>query len=106
MIPHKMYIPHIPSFVYLVVFTAKVYCSRIVFMSLFSVQFSSLHDFILSVYTIFNFNRMFSNTLQIFLQIFNKKIQSDILQKYFNTCYFFLRNGANVCDTQYLHSNR
>ena len=76
MIPHKMYIPHIPAFVYLVpvVFTAKVYCSRIIFMALFSLQFPALHYFILSFCTNLDFNRMFSSTFQIFLQIFNKNI--------------------------------
>ena len=77
MIPHKMYIPHIPSFVYFVFFcfsTAKVYCNRIIFVALFSVQFSGLHYFIFSVYTNLNFNRMFSSTFQVFLQIFNRNI--------------------------------
>ena len=75
MIPHKTYIPHIPVFVYLVCFfTAKVYCSQIIFMALFSIQFSVLHYFIFSVYTNLNFNRMFFSTFKIFLQIFNKNI--------------------------------
>ena len=74
MILNKTYIPHISAFVYLVCFfTAKVYCSQIIFMVLFSVQFSALDYFILSVYTDLNFNRMFSSTFQIFLQIFNKQ---------------------------------
>ena len=55
-------------------FTAKVYCSRIIFMALFSIQFSVLHYFIFSVYTNLNFNRMFFSTFKIFLQIFNKNI--------------------------------
>ena len=55
-------------------FTAKVYCSRIIFMALFSVQFSALHYLIFSVYTNLNFNRMFFSTFQIFLQIVNKNI--------------------------------
>ena len=108
MIPCKTYIPHIPAFVYLVCFfSAKVYCPRIIFMALFSIQFSSLHYFILSVYTNLNFNRMFSSTFQVFLQNFNKKYYNlTFLHQFFNTCYLFGRNGANVCDTQYLHSNR
>ena len=53
-------------------------------MALFSIQFSALHYFIFSVYTYLNLNRMFSSTLQIFLQIFNKKIlQSDIFTAIF-----------------------
>ena len=42
-------------------------------MALFSVQFSALHYFISVSILILNFNRMFSSTFQIFLQIFNKK---------------------------------
>ena len=76
-------------------------------MVLFSVQFSAMDNFIFSVYTNSNFNRMFSSTFHIFLQIFNKKYYNlTFLQQIFNTCYLFWRNGANVCDTQYLHSNR
>ena len=75
MIPHKMYIAHIPAFVYLVCFfTAKVYISRIIFMALFSLRFSALHYVIFCVYTNLNFNRMFASTFQMFLQIFNKNI--------------------------------
>ena len=50
-------------------FTAKVYCSRVILMALFSAQFSALHYFIFSVYTNLNLNRMFFSTFQIFLQI-------------------------------------
>ena len=90
MIPHKTYTPHIPAFVYLACFTAKVYCSRIIFMVLFSVQLSALDFTIYSVYTNLNFNRMFSSTFQIFLQIFNKKYYNlTFLQHFFNTCYLF-----------------
>ena len=61
MIPHKTYIPHIPAFfVYLVVFTAKVYWCRIIFMALFSVQFFALLNFISSVYTNLNFKKCFT----------------------------------------------
>ena len=71
-------------------FTAKVYCSRVIFMALFSVQFSALHYFIFSVYTNLNLNRMFFSTFQIFLQIFNKKYYNlAFLQQFFNTCYLF-----------------
>ena len=70
-------------------------------MALFFVQFSAMHNFIFSVYTYLNFNRMFSSTFQIFLLIFNKKYYNlTFLQQFFNTCYLFGRNGANVCDTQ------
>ena len=59
-------------------------------MVLFSVQFSALDYFIFSVYTNLNFNRMFSSTFQIFLQIFNKKYYKlTFLQQFFNTCYLF-----------------
>ena len=61
-------------------FTAKVYCSRVIFMALFSAQFSALHYFIFSVYTNLNLNRMFFSIFQIFLQIFNKE--------YFNLAFF------------------
>ena len=54
-------------------FTAKVYCSRIIFMALLSIQFSALYYFIFSVYTNLNFNRMFFSTFQILLQTFFKK---------------------------------
>ena len=72
-------------------FTAKVYCSRIIFVALFSAQFSALRYFIFSVYTILNFNRMFFSTIQIFLQIFNKKKNYNLafLRQFFNTCYLF-----------------
>ena len=48
-------------------FTAKVYCSQVIFMALSSAQFSALHYFIFSVYTNLNLNRMSFNTFQIFL---------------------------------------
>ena len=81
-------------------FTAKVYCRRIIFMALFSAKFSALHYFIFSVCTNLNLNRMFFSTFQIFLQIFNKEYDNlALLQHFFNTCYLFWRNGANVCDT-------
>ena len=71
-------------------FIAKVYCSRIIFVVLFSVHFSALDNFIFSIYTNSNFNRMFSSTFQIFLQIFNKKYYNlTFLQQFFNTCYLF-----------------
>ena len=55
----------------------------------FSVQFSALDNFILSEYTNSNFNRMFSSTFQIFLQIFNKKYYNlTFLQQFFNTYLF------------------
>ena len=50
-------------------------------MALFFVQFSALHYFIFSLYTNLNFNRMFSSTFQLFLQIFNKK--------YYNLTFFY-----------------
>ena len=73
--PHDIHCtyPIFPHLFIFLVFTAKVYYSWIIFMALFSVQFSALHYFIYSVYTYFNYNRMFSSTFQIFLQIFNKK---------------------------------
>ena len=74
MIPHKTYIPHIPAFVYLVCFTAKVYCSQIIFMALFSVEFSALLYFIFSVYTNLNFNRMFSVHYKYFCKFSIKNI--------------------------------
>ena len=72
------------------VFTARVYCSRIFFMVLFSIQFSALHYYIFSVYTDLNLNRMFFSTFQIFLQNFNKEYYKlEFLQQFFNTCYLF-----------------
>ena len=71
-------------------FTAKVYCSRVIFVALFSAQFPALHYFIFSVYTNLNLNRMFFSTLQIFLQIFSKEYYNlAFLQQFFNTCYLF-----------------
>ena len=90
MIPHKTYIPHIPAFVYLVCFSAKVYCSRIIFMALFSVQFSALCYIIFSVYTNLNFNRMFFSTFQIFLQILNKEYYNLAFYSNFSTPAIFL----------------
>ena len=59
-------------------------------MALFSVQFSALYYFIFSVYTNWNFNRMFSSTFKIFMQILNKKYYNlTFLQQFFNTCYLF-----------------
>ena len=47
-------------------------------------------NIIFSVYTNFNFNRMFFSTFQIFLQIFNKEYYNlAFLQQFFNTCYLF-----------------
>ena len=60
-------------------------------MVLFYAQFSTLDYFVVSVYTYLNFNRMFSSTFQIFLQIFNKKYYNlTFLQQFFITCYFFV----------------
>ena len=57
-------------------------------MALFSVQFSALYYFFFSVYTNLNFNRLFSSTFKIFLQIFNKKYYNlTFLQQFFNTCF-------------------
>ena len=71
-------------------FTAKVYCSRVIFMALFSAQFSALHYFIISVYTYLNLNKMFFSTFQIFLQISNKEYYNlAFLQQFFNICYLF-----------------
>ena len=71
-------------------FTAKVYCSRVIFKALFSAQFSALHYLIFSVYTNLNLNRIFFSTFQIFLQIFNTEyFNLAFLQQFFNTCYFF-----------------
>ena len=71
-------------------FTAKAYCSRVIFVALFSAQFSALQYFIFSVYTNLNLNRMFFSTLQIFLQIFSKEYYNlAFLQHFFNTCYLF-----------------
>ena len=87
MINPKMYIPHIPAFVYLVCFfTAKVYSSRIISMALFSAQVSALHYFIFSVYTNLTLNRMFSSTFQIFLRISNKNYYN---LTFFNIYYLF-----------------
>ena len=62
----------------------------IIFMAIFSAQFSVLHYFIFSVYTNLNFNRMFSSTSKIFLQIFDKKDYNlTFLQQFFNICYLF-----------------
>ena len=58
-------------------------------MALFSVQFSALHYFIFSVYTNLNFNRMFSSTFQIFLQIFNKEYCSLAFYSNFSTPAIF-----------------
>ena len=61
-------------------------------MALFSVQFSALHyfKFIFSVNTNLNFNKMFSSTFQMFLQIFNKKFYNlTFVPQVFNTCYLF-----------------
>ena len=75
---------------FILFFTAKVYCSRIIFMALFSVQFSALHNIIFSVHTNLNFNRLFFSTFQIFLQIFMKEYYNlAFLQQFFNTCYLF-----------------
>ena len=72
------------------VLTAKVYCSQIIFVALFSFQFSALHYFIFSVYTNLNFNRMFFSTFQIFMQIFNKEYYNlAFLQQFFSSCYLF-----------------
>ena len=75
---------------FILFFTAKVYCSRVIFMALFSAQFSALHYFIFSVYTNLNVNRIFFSIFQIFLQIFNKEyFNLAFLQPFFNTCYLF-----------------
>ena len=59
-------------------------------MALFCVQFSALHYFISSVYINLNFNRMFSSTFQIFLQIFNKKYYNLTFYSNFSTPAIFL----------------
>ena len=84
----NIHTPYSCMFLFSLFFTAKVYCSQIIFMALFSVQFSALH-FFFSVHTNFNFNRMFSSRFQIFLQICNKKYYNpDFLLKFFNTYLF------------------
>ena len=65
----NMHTPYSCICIFSLFFTAKVYCSQIIFMALFSIQFSALHYFIFSVYTNLNFNRMFFSSFQIFLQI-------------------------------------
>ena len=91
----NIHIPYSCICLFTLFFTVKVYCSRIIFMVLFSVQFSALHYFIFRVYTNLNFNRMFFSTFQIFLQIFNKKYYNlAFLQQFFNTCYLFLKKWS------------
>ena len=59
-------------------------------MALFSAQCSALHYFIFSVYTILNVYKIFFSTVQILLQIFNKKYYIlTFLQHFFNPCYLF-----------------
>ena len=94
-IPHKIFIPHIPAFVYLVCFYSQSILQSFIFMALFFVQFSALHYFIFNVYTNLNFIRMFSGTFQIFLQIFNKRYYNlTFLQQFFDTCYLFLKKWS------------
>ena len=104
MIPHKTYIPnipHIPAFVYLVCFYSQSILSWYHFQGIIFRPVLCSALFFFSVYTNLNFNRFFFSTFQIFLQIFNKKYYNlTFLQQFFNTCYLFGRNGANVCDTQ------
>ena len=59
-------------------------------MALFFAQFSALHYFIFSVYTNSNFNRMFSSTFQIFVQIFNKNSYNLTFYSIFSTTAIFL----------------
>ena len=112
MIPHKTYIPHIPALVYLVCFYRQSILPSDHFNGIIFPQFSALHHLIFNFYnTNLNLNRMCYSIFQIFLLIFNKKKNTSIWylysQQFFNTCYLFLKkNGANVSDTQYLHSNR
>ena len=59
-------------------------------MVLFSIQFSALDFIIHSVHTNLNFDRMFSSTFQIFLQIFNKKYYNlTFLQQFSTPAIFF-----------------
>ena len=53
-------------------FTAKVYCSWVIFMPLFSVQFSALHYYIFSVYT--NLTECFSVHFKYFCKFSIKNI--------------------------------
>ena len=56
---------------------------------------------------IWTLTECFSVHFKYFCIFFNKEYYNlPFLQQFFNTCYLFWRNGANVCDTQYLHSNR
>ena len=87
--PHKTYIPHIPAFIYLVCFSAGVYCSRGIFMAFF-LSSSLFCTILFSVYTKLNLNRMFSSTFIIFLLTLNKKIlQSDIFTAIFQHLLIF-----------------
>ena len=101
MIPRKTYIPHIPAFVYFYCFLQPKYTAVGSFSwHYFSVQFSALHYFIFSGYTNLNFYRMFSSTFQYLCKFSIKKYNNlTFLQQFFNTCYLFGINGANVCDT-------
>ena len=97
MIHHKTCIPRIPAFVYLVCFYSQTILPSNNFQGIISVQFSALHYFIFSVYTYLNFNRMFSSTFQICLQIFNKTIlQSDIFTAIFQHLLSFLGKWSQL----------
>ena len=55
-------------------FTTNVYCSRIIFMALFYVQFSALHYIIFSVYTNLNLTECFSVHFKYFCKFSIKNI--------------------------------
>ena len=108
MIPQKMYIPHIPACVYLVCFLQPKYTAVGSFSWHYFPSSSLLCIILFSVSTlIWTLTECFSVQFKYFCK-FSMIIVAIwlFLQQFFNTCYLFWKNSANVCDTQYLHSNR
>ena len=95
MIPRKTYIPHIPAFVYLVVFFTPKYTAVGSFSWHYFPSNYLLCIIFYSAYTNLNINRIFSSTFQIFLQIFNKEIlQADIFTAIFQHLLSFWKERS------------
>ena len=66
-------------------------------MALFSVQFSACEFFILSVFTYFDFKRIFPSTFQIFLPIFTKMENNLTFSQHFSVPAIFSEEMEPMC---------
>ena len=105
--PHKTYIPHIPASVYSICFhNPKIPAVWSFSWIFFSFQFFACLSFIFSVYAYLDRHILFPVLYKYVCQFASTKIIIWHFYSIFSTpAIFSEQNGANVCDTQYHHSN-